>query len=360
MDGDNWRVDHCKFHRDSLFTHGVFISGSSSSHPTGLIDNCIFFNTRVLVYGTNYMLFEGNQQHEIWAKDLNLGEFNGVVYIEDCDFEYNIFGNAIDSNTSAAFVFRFNSLKDVYIECHSVQGDNRATRKWEIYGNDLNNPGENIYAPYRLRGGTGVVFNEIITGNWDSNSVVLDNVRSYSDRGSGGFCDGNSLWDGNEDPTGYPCRDQIGRGPDVVQWDDDPPQYYNQPLMPAYAWSNKRSSGQNVPFSVASSSVQHIKENRDFYNQTSNFDGTSGVGVGTYANRPSTCTPGVAYWATDRGTWNKSGSGGQGRLYKCVAEDQWELYYTPYTYPHPLRAETDNPIEVLPPSELSADPTTGE
>jgi len=45
----------------------------------------------------------------------------------------------------------------------------------------------------------------------------------------------------------------------------------------------------------------------------------------------------VGYWATDQGSWNQSGSGGQGVLYKCTATNTWTLYYTPYTYPHPLQ-----------------------
>jgi hypothetical protein len=44
----------------------------------------------------------------------------------------------------------------------------------------------------------------------------------------------------------------------------------------------------------------------------------------------------VGYWATDQGSWNQSGSGGQGVLYTCTATNVWALTYTPYTYPHPL------------------------
>jgi hypothetical protein len=63
---------------------------------------------------------------------------------------------------------------------------------------------------------------------------------------------------------------------------------------------------------------------------------TGGVGSGTLAARPPTCTPSVAYWATDQGSWNQSGSGSQGELSVCTAPNTWTPYYTPYTYPHPL------------------------
>ena len=65
---------------------------------------------------------------------------------------------------------------------------------------------------------------------------------------------------------------------------------------------------------------------------------TAGLGHGTLANRPATCTPQVGYWATDQGSWNQSGIGGQGQLFVCTAPNTWTLYYTPYTYPHPLIA----------------------
>jgi len=69
-----------------------------------------------------------------------------------------------------------------------------------------------------------------------------------------------------------------------------------------------------------------IEENREFWNQANNFNGTAGIGVGLLANRPTTCMAGVAYWATDTKT-----------LYKATAPNNWTPYYSPYTYPHPLR-----------------------
>lgn len=75
-----------------------------------------------------------------------------------------------------------------------------------------------------------------------------------------------------------------------------------------------------------------------FWNQTNSFNGTVGVGRGVLASKPATCTTGVGYWATDQGSWNTGGSGGQGVFYKCTATNTWTQYYTPYTYPNPLTA----------------------
>ena len=74
---------------------------------------------------------------------------------------------------------------------------------------------------------------------------------------------------------------------------------------------------------------------------TSPFNGTTGTGFGTLANRPTSCTTGVGYWATDQGNWNKSGNGfGQGEFFVCTATNTWSLYYVPYTYPNPLTTIT--------------------
>ena len=114
----------------------------------------------------------------------------------------------------------------------------------------------------------------------------------------------------------------------------------------------------------------HLKADRDYYDAVSNsaqssasepFDGTTGLGFGTLANRPSTCSTnpneaggGVGYWATDVGEWNERSGGPDGQLYRCSATNTWVLHYTPFAYPHPLqsgattvRGEAIDDLEVI-------------
>jgi hypothetical protein len=156
------------------------------------------------------------------------------------------------------------------------------------------------------------------------------------------------------------CADQIGRGPGLLVQDSSgtngipvlastgSPGPVNQALEPAYEWLNALDGATASAFV---SNNLNIQQGRDYYDYTAAFSGASGVGSGTLANRPSTCTTGVGYWATDQGSWNQSGSGGQGELFVCTATNTWSLYYTPYAYPHPLVQATGT---LTPPTNVTA------
>jgi hypothetical protein len=136
-----------------------------------------------------------------------------------------------------------------------------------------------------------------------------------------------------------------------------------QVLSPTYGWLNTFTPSISWPFTgqaaiwASSNGYNRIIRNREIYTEepdqavqsstTVPFNGTTtvGMGHGTHANRPSTCTPnsvgsalgGVGYWETDTGAaWENGAIGGQ--LFVCTATDTWTAYYTPYTYPHPLIA----------------------
>lgn len=155
------------------------------------------------------------------------------------------------------------------------------------------------------------------------------------------------------------CLDQSARGKgDVIS--GDPPNQVNvtlgnivawprQAREPIYAWGNTFFG---APAAFASGSPSITVANVDYFNGTAGFDGTSGIGSGTLASRPATCTTGVGYWATDQGSWNagtNSNYTGQGVLYTCTSTNTWTLSYTPYPYPHPLRGEFLSPTTTVPP-----------
>jgi hypothetical protein len=263
MDGDGWRVDSCKFYNPSAFNEGVVVSGQREArHPTGLVDHCSFYNARVLIIG-----WAGLVAHALWNQPLSLGTANGVVYVEDCTFVGTVHSNAIDANYGGRYVFRYNTVTDTYVEAHSVQGNNRAARRWEVYHNTFNQVSRAMWVPMFLRGGTGVVFDNVLTGAWTDAGIALDNVRSCVSSELSGRCDGSSPWDGNQaGGNGYPCRDQIGRSADSFLWTAGRP-YPPQVHDPAYAWNNRHGANDVIFFQHnCAQSAAHIQPGRDYFN----------------------------------------------------------------------------------------------
>ena len=106
------------------------------------------------------------------------------------------------------------------------------------------------------------------------------------------------------------------------------------------------TTGDGAPSLWSASDGGRLRNNTDYFNYTTTFTGASGVGCGTLANIPSTCTTGVGYWATDQSCSSIGNSVGRdpatpisGTLYRCATTNNWQPYYTPYTYPHPLRSD---------------------
>lgn len=129
----------------------------------------------------------------------------------------------------------------------------------------------------------------------------------------------------------------------------------NEVLSPSYLWANQFSPAGNLG-GLVGTNTGRVTRNREYFrdninqaaqsNPTTPFDGTTtiGMGYGALANRPTTCSAGVGYWAEDQGNWNTNsttipGTPGstQGALYVC-GTGGWPSApsYVPYTYPHPL------------------------
>ena len=238
----HWRIDHCKFDGSP---RGVWAYAGCF----GLVDNCTFLETGQGVVMKGY-------GDESWEEPLVLG-LPDAVYVEDCTFRGG--GAATDAYHGARFVFRHNSLLDTHVAQHGCDSGNyRSTFSYEVYDNVIAKEKLTIWEVPRamhFRGGTGVVFNNTLSVY--AAGIDVANYRSSEQLrelcGKWGICDGKNPIDGNEEPNGYPARDQIGRST-------------NQVLEPLYEWNNTLD-GEDTDIHV-STGAQHIKAGRDFHNDT--------------------------------------------------------------------------------------------
>lgn len=355
---NNIRIDHNKF---ANFATGVIAIHLGEIHRAakfyGVIDHNMFSGS------TNFLSLKylGPIDPGQWPSSLQGTAHN--IFLEDNTYNFAKVGDfgqgCVDVWNAGALVFRYNSVTNCLVTAHGTS--HNTTVNFELYRNTLQRTAgsggiwDRGYRSFQHQGSGEILI-------WDNKfqavgpivpgAIAIRHYRSAAPDAAGyppsvGRCNGEQPRDGNFAPLntyfGYPCWMQPGRAPAGGS-----PVFGT--LSPIYAWMNvDQSTGSKVPIAIENpwkardpSVANHIKADRDYYDAVSNqpqtsptkpFNGTSGMGFGTLANRPTTCTTsslepggGVGYWATDTNT-----------LYRCSATNVWTTHYQPYTYPHPLQ-----------------------
>ena len=268
------------------------------------------------------------------------GDVYGVAYsntFQDCKIVGQNYGNYQVSWNNT--IFTYGSANNFYWEDNTMTGNSTfhyaghggryVTRfntyafnsgTWEVVWDMHGNQPSGVYGTMgcehynniiRLAGGTTVVDDR------GGECMIFNNTVS----GSSGSWQIREEYDDSIDPTTNP-----------------EPQHVSN----SYYFLNT-FNGSNQGLSETQDCCNAIAPNQQYWNYTSSFNGTVGVGSGLLSARPSTCTTGVGYWATDQGKWNNNHTGADGQFYKCASTNTWIQYYTPYTYPHPLRTGSPTP-----------------
>lgn len=253
-----WRIDNMRFtvtdpNPGNVSSYGHTIRLGLRNY--GVIDHCDFWAAgpqavTIYVYGTGDN--EARQGDTDWSAPLSLGTAD-AVYIENSTFYFDSVLNMVnDSWFGGRMVLRLNSITNGGFQTHAAghQATDRGGLSYEMYTNQMTAP-KGTYSFMAPRSGTGVFFNNSVSG-FGASDVIMDNSRDWDGSSSFGLCDGNASVDGNQDATGWPCLDQIGRGPGPIG---------NQPSEPLYVWNNG-SVGAHVV--NQSQQVGHIVSGRDY------------------------------------------------------------------------------------------------
>lgn len=334
---DAFRVDHLTI--TNIRKRGIAQQATSGGALSGLYDHNTFKATGDFSAQGIEIIGAAPGDSTPYSRPFVQGT-NDSTYIEDNTFTWDFQNDSCyDAYGGMRYVARFNTFTNCLIGHHGADsGGYRGVHTFEVYRNTMSNTLSNIRF-FHNRAGVGRVFENTATGNYgtgfEADVYRVDGTdRPFPIWGS---CDGSHAFDGNTSPTGYPCLDQTG-----WLFTDDTAAYHGT-IKPLYAFKNT-DDGVEVPMTVVAGSSSYVAANREYYNYNSGCTGGSGcatgVGYGTIANLPTTCTTGVGYWATDQGSWNALGA--DGVLYLCTSTNTWTLSYTPYTYPHPLQGVTSS------------------
>jgi hypothetical protein len=223
----NLRVDHCKF-------VGTNVAIETNGAATGVFDHCVFENTYgARLYGSN----------DATARPpFKLGT-SDALFFEDNTINVTASGNPphfIASNSFSKYVIRHNtfnykkSLWDIVDAHGACEVKGRGSATWEIYENNFS-----IIASMNriihLRGGQGVVFNNVFQGYTPTKPVTITDYAA---------CNGPCT----QSCTTYPCPDLINH---------------------AYFWNNKIGTKLVDPVNVC---TKMLSLNRDyFFGQMPNY-----------------------------------------------------------------------------------------
>jgi hypothetical protein len=195
-DSDNWSIDNNEF-RSIEGGHAIHFRNYGGM-TYGAIHSNVFDQT---FQETGFQGVQLVSDPISWETQLEYGTQRSI-YIESNLFDFGAWGhnNVFDADDNARAVYRYNDVIGAGMGTHGLDsGSNHSFFSLEMYHNRftrLNTPA--LANLIRIRGGTGLLFNNAIVGTNFSRLVNADEQRTFQNFPTWGICSGGNELDGNE------------------------------------------------------------------------------------------------------------------------------------------------------------------